>query len=157
MNRHYRLALYLSASITVAELLLFFYVFTFGGYEAASRAVVRVAVPLVILFGLWVTSGAARYIGAVWFLIVAASTIWPLFMGGPIVLWYPVAWGVIVGALSLVAVWLLALSKQFSTEFARQREVEPAYKKTLRRLAIVAIVLAALIATANDIYHLLSA
>jgi hypothetical protein len=151
---YYRLGLYLSAAIVVWQLLFFLYLLPYG-YETASKAIIGIVVPLVITFGLWLLSKAARYVGAIWFVFAAAMTSWPLFMGGKINVWPVFGWGLALAALSLAAAWLLLFSRQYGKEFAERRDAEPKYKALLRRIAITVIVILALIATANDIQHLL--
>jgi hypothetical protein len=151
---YYRLGLYLTSAIALSEFVLFLYLVSFS-FEAANRATIRVIAALAIVFGLWVLSNVARYVGAIWFLISVGSVIWPLVASDKIVFGAGLIWALVVGALSLTASWLLLLSKQFGNEFAYQRETQPKYKRTLRAVAIVVVVVLAIVATANDIYHLL--
>jgi hypothetical protein len=153
IKSYYRLALYLTTAIALTWLVLFLYLLSFS-FEAANRAVIFVALPLAVLCGLWLGSNLARYVGAVWFLVSVGAVMWPLVMGDKIVFWPGVVWGVVLGALSLSAFWLLVLSKRFASEFAYQRETLPPWKRMLRRIALGVIIVAAVIATANDIYHL---
>jgi hypothetical protein len=48
----------------------------------------------------------------------------------------------------------MLFSKQFAYEFAKRRDSEPKYMRSLRRLLIGAVIVAALIATFNDIVQL---
>src|SRR3954454_13755247 len=106
MRNYYQLTLYLIAAIALAGLVWFLHVSAFGS-EAAKGAVVFVALPLAILFGLWLGSNFARYIGALWFLVSVGAVIWPIATTGKITFSFGAAWVVLLGALSLSACWLL--------------------------------------------------
>lgn len=150
---YYRLSLYLTALAASAEFVLLIYLMSSDNSDVASKAIIRVSVPLAILFGLWALSNIARYLGAIWFLVSAASVLWPLFTNEPIVFIPGLIWGLVVAVVSLVTFWILVFSKQFGNEFAERQDVQPRYKKALRKTAIVVIVVSAIAATANDIYQ----
>ena len=82
------------------------------------------------------------------------SIVWPLVTSNRLEIWPVVIWGTGLGAMYLVVCWLLLVSKQFASEFAYLQETQPAYKRTLRRIALAVIVVAVLVATANDVYYL---
>lgn len=150
---HYRLAVYLTLAIALIECVVHLQM-VFLNNRLAEGVVVRVIFPLVILFGLWIQSKVIRYVGAVWLIFAAGSVIWPLVASKGLVLSFPLILLLIVAVLDLVAAYLMLLSKSFSSEFARLRETQPKYKSTIRTGVLVVIVIVAVIATFNDVYHL---
>ena len=50
--------------------------------------------------------------------------------------------------------YVLLLSKRFKDEFLHEQKTQPKYKANLKKAFIAIAILAAAIATANDIYHL---
>ncbi len=143
----YKSALALVAAIAVIEAVLAWY-FTPSNFGWA------LATPAV-LFGLWVQSSAARYLGAAWFLLLTGFIVWP-FIAAPDKTTFSLAliplfiWG----ALCLIVSYILVFSKTFAAEFLHQKETQPAYKRTLKKVFIVVVILAVVVLTLNDIYHL---
>ena len=148
---YYKSALYSTAAIALIEWIAVYYLVS-RNFERVSFS--RAGIALIILFGLWIQSNIARYLGAIWFLILVASVIWPLFTLDKVNLNFVVILFLVSSALSLFVSYTLLLSKQFTTEFLHERETQPKYKKHLGKIFIVVAVLAAVIATMNDIYPL---
>jgi hypothetical protein len=122
--------------------------------EAAKTASIRVVVPLAILFGLWLQSNLARYLGAIWFVGAMASAVWPLVSNDKLVWGFAPVWALALSVLCLALSGILLFSKQFADEFSRQRETQPKYKKVLIRLTVAVLIVLAIIATLNDVYNL---
>src|SRR4030088_848203 len=61
----YRAALCLISAIALIEFTIFLYLAS-SGYDASTR-IVRFVVPSALVFGIWVQSKIARYVGAAWF------------------------------------------------------------------------------------------
>jgi len=150
---HYRLAVYLTSAIALIECIILLQMVLLGT-GLAWGAIVRVILALLIVFGLWVQSKVIRYAGAVWLIFAAGSVIWPLVASKGLVLSFMLILLLIASVLDLVAAYLLLFSKTFSSEFARLRETQPKYKSTIRTVILIVIVIAAVAATLNDIYHL---
>ena len=147
---HYWFALYLTAAIALAEL-------TVSTLVAANLADVRTfayraAAALAIAFGLWVHSHAARYLGALWFLISAWMMVWALVSRDNIVFSFALVCILVLIALCATTACTLLLSRQFAQAFRRRRETEPAYKRTLRAAAHIAIIALIVVATAIEMY-----
>jgi hypothetical protein len=85
------------------------------------------------LFGLWVQSDIARYLGAVWLLISVGTIVWSLFTAGKVILGLPTILVFLSGALSLIASYML-FSKRFAAEFLHQQKTQPKYKGTLKSI-----------------------
>jgi hypothetical protein len=51
----------------------------------------------------------------------------------------------------------VVISSTFATEFLHQQKTQPKYKGTLKRAFIIVLILAVVVATLNDVYHLLVA
>ena len=115
---------------------------------------IYIAAALATAFGLWVQSNVIRYVGAVWFLISTAVIFWPLFSGAKLAWSIGVVIFIAIGILSLAAAYILLLSKKFRTEYYAERDSQPPYKQTLRKVFIILFIIAASIATAVDIYRL---
>jgi GYF domain 2 len=147
---YYKTALYLTSAIALIEVNLFFYL----APHNLKVSFGRVAIAPVVLFGLWIQSNVARYLGAIFFLILVASVILLLFTLDKVSLNIVTILVLVSGVLSLFVIYILLLSKQFATEFSYQQKGQPKYKNYLRRIFIVVVVLVVAIATANDIYHL---
>lgn len=148
---YYKSALYSTAAIALIEWIAVYYL-VFHNFESVSFS--RAGIALAILIGLWIQSDVARYLGAVWYLVLVASVFWPLFTLDKVNWNFVAILFLVSGALGLFVSYILLLSKQFTTEFRHERETQPKYKKHLGKIIIGVAALAALIATMNDIYHL---
>jgi hypothetical protein len=148
---YYKSARYSTAVIALIELIAVLYLVSLG-VERVPYA--RALMAFLILFGLWIQSNNTRILGAIWFLIMVGSVIWPLFTLDKVNFNFVAILFLVSSALSLFVSYTLLLSKQFKTEFLNELEKRSKYKKTLRIIIVVGIVLAGLIATFNDIYHL---
>jgi hypothetical protein len=148
---YYKSALYSTAAIAMIELIANLYLVS---YSVERVPYTRALMAFLILFGLWVQSNNTRILGAIWFLIMVGSVIWPLFTLDKVNLNFVAILFLVSSALGLFVSYTLLLSKQFKTEFFHELEKRPKYKKTLRIIVVVGIVLAGLIATMNDIIHL---
>lgn len=85
--------------------------------------------------------------------MVAGSVIWPLLTVKAV--WsVGLIWFFAIGVLSLPLIWFLLISKRFSREFTALRNTEPKYMETLRTVMLIALVVAAVIATFFDIIKL---
>jgi|RhiMetdeSRZDD1v2_1073273.scaffolds.fasta_scaffold706282_1 uncharacterized membrane protein len=115
---YYHLALWMTLALTLTELALFLYVVSINPEKAVHG--VRVLVPLAVLVGIWFRSNIARYLGAIWFLFTAGSTVWPLFSSGKVGSWRLAIWGLAVVALSLALIYILVFSKEFAKEFGKR-------------------------------------
>jgi hypothetical protein len=142
----YKSALFLVAIVALIEAIFSFY-FTPGNLSL-------VGVTLVFLFGLWVQNKAARYLGAVWFLVLAGLMVWPLFTTGTVIFSPGLILLFIWAALCLVVAYILVFSKTFAAEFLHERETQPKYKRNLAKAFIIIVILIVVILTLNDIYHL---
>ena len=74
---HYRLALYLTSAVALLEALLVASISSFD-VALARSASVRPFVAVVIVFGLWVQSKIARYLGVAWYVLMIVSVVWAL-------------------------------------------------------------------------------
>ena len=72
----YKFALYLVAGLALSEVFLGWYL-VFQDYGRISY--IRILLTTAVLIGLWVQSHAARYLGAMWFLVSLGVLIWMLF------------------------------------------------------------------------------
>jgi hypothetical protein len=131
---YYNSALWITSLLTLTELVLFSYVASINFERAVQAVAIRVFIPPAILFGIWLQSNIARYLGAIWLLISAGSVIWSLFSIEPVASIWWVIWAFAVVALSLVLTYILVFSKKFAEEFASLREKQPQYKRVLKRL-----------------------
>jgi len=143
---YYNLALYLATALVATQLVGLLYVASVS-FDAAKGVVPGGVLALAILFGVWGLSNAARYLGAIWLLILAGVFIWYLFKIGKVVLLAPFVWGLVLVVISLALCWLLLLSKQFEHEFAERRLTELRSKRILRNVAL-GLVLVAITASA---------
>jgi hypothetical protein len=159
LNR-YRTALYLSIVIALT---------TFAGWglivfrspQFTMRSITIVSFPFVIAFGLWVQSKFARYVGAVWMVLLAGGLVWSVVSSGTTPLISGPTYFLVLdfffamsAILNLLTAWILLFSKQFATEFAYEKQHQPKYKTYLSKLFLAAIVGAMIIATLNDVINL---
>jgi hypothetical protein len=137
------------------ELALSLYV-TFIRHDSGSGAAQLLGLSVAVLFGIWVQSSLARYIGALWFFALAASFGWPLvrnFGAGSLLMTALLA---LTCLLCLACSSILLFSKNFARELRQLRDAQPTYKRILRKWAIGSLIVLTLAATAVDIYRLLS-
>ena len=146
----YKSALYLVAVIALIEFILFV---DLASHNLKSATFLRVAITLLLLFGLWVQSDVARYLGAVWLLISVGTIIWPLLTVNKVIFSFATILVFVSGALNLLVSYIL-LTKRFTTEFVHQQNTQPKYKGALKRAFIVVLILAVVFVTLNDVYHL---
>jgi hypothetical protein len=153
---HYRTALYLSAVVAltnciVCGLSVFLQPQTIRG--AIGLSVLSLAIPA----GLWLGSNFVRFAGAVFLLLWGGFLLWPWISSGAELRSGQLSIALVFGfsaALSLVTAMILLLSRKFSAEFAEERKRQPTYKSYLRRGLLAAIIVAVVMATANDLYRL---
>lgn len=146
-------ALYLTSAISLIHAAFFAYLLVFNVAAVERKMLFYLAVALAVLFGIWIGSNLARYVGAIFFLISFGGVILGLFLTDRFPSGPGLVWLIVMGALSLAAAWLLLLSRRFAQEFAEVRRTLPGYKRTLRGIAVAAVVTVALVATARDIYQ----
>ena len=149
----YRLALYLVFALAFINIAFLLYAHHFH-WSRSGDITIYTLVVLTLWFGLWVHSRIARYAGGIIFLISAAAVVWPLASGTTPVFGTALLWMYSMGLLSLVLGCVLLFSRAFASEFERQRETQPPYKRHLRNGAIVILAIAIAIATYNDLVHL---
>jgi hypothetical protein len=151
----YRTALCLALALASINVAFFLYAY-YLHWRRAGDTVIYASFAVVLLFGLWVHSRIARYAGGVIRLVSAAAAAWPIATGTKPVLSILLLWIFSMGVLSLLLGLALLFSKSFAAEFERQRVAQPVYKRHLRNGAILALAIAAAIATYNDLVHLFS-
>jgi hypothetical protein len=156
---HYRAALYLCAAIAIiqAAWICFFIIPRMPQYEKGF--IIPLMVTTMTVVGLLIHSNLIRYVGGVLIAIWAGALLWPLISDGTAPLFRPNGTAIFLdyaftSALSLLTAAIMLFSKQFAYEFAKRRDSEPKYMRSLRRLLIGAVIVAALIATFNDIVQL---
>jgi hypothetical protein len=147
---YYWFALYLTAAIALAEFMVL--VVVSANLADVRTFAYRAVAALAIAFGLWVHSNAARYLGALWFLISAWMMIWALVSRDNIVFSFALLCILVLVALSVTTACILLVSRQFAEEFRGRRETESRYKRTLRTAAHIAVIALIVIATAIEIY-----
>ena len=145
----YRTALYLSALIAAVSCSTFLYSRWYLPRLEDSVALHATAA-LVILAGLWLFSGIARYAGAVFYFLTAGSAALAFWeFAGPVHV--GAVWGAAIAVLGLAAAVILVFSKPFAREFAAERERRPAYKKHLLNVFTAVVVAAAGAAVLVDV------
>jgi hypothetical protein len=148
---HYWLAIYLTAAIALAEFMVLSLVSS--NWADVRTFAYRGVAALAIAFGLWVHSNAARYLGALWFLISAGMMTWALASRDTIVFSFALVCILALVGLSIITACILLASRQFAQEFRGHRETEPRYKRSLRTAAHIAVVALVVVATVIDIYR----
>jgi len=144
---HYRLALYLTSAVALLEALLVASISSFD-VALARSASVRPFVAVVIVFGLWVQSKIARYLGVAWYVLMIVSVVWALPSAR---VWsVTLALFLVVSLLQLAGAGILLLSKEFAREFAEQREKQPFYKKQLAVCGAIAVIAVIVVMFAID-------
>ena len=148
----YRFVLFASLSLLAINLAVLIYVNSRSSMYVGAATIYTAAAALVAL-GVWLQSRIARYAGAAWCLLSVAPAIWSMLTGRMV--WSTgLLWIIPVGALSLAIGFALILSKRFATEFSEERDRQPKYKKALRKIVLVVLIVAASIAALNDLVHL---
>jgi hypothetical protein len=152
VGNYYRWTLFLASIYALTELTWALIVYF---YTSHSGYIVRVVIGLIIPIGIFLNSKFVRYAGGVYFVVNAASVIWPMLTAS--LVWnVGLIWVFAIGLLSLPLIWFLLNSKKFSTEFSALRNTEPKYKETLRTVMWIALAVTMIIATFFDIVKLAS-
>ena len=151
----YRFALYAALILTADNLAFVIYA---NAYRPADveAAKLYVAMAAALAFGLWVQSKFARYAGAVLLLIVFVFSAWSIMRAGRLVLSAGTVWALSVILLHLAIATTLLFSKTFASEFAHERERQPGYKRILRHVAIVLLIVLVGVGAYNDLSVLLA-
>jgi hypothetical protein len=149
--RSYKLALYLVAGLVLSEVFLGWYLVS---QDYGKVSYIRILLTTAVLIGLWLQSHSARYLGAMWLLLSVGVLIWMLFAVHKVAFNFAAFLVFLYGALSLIASYILLFSKKFRSEFARLEQMQPDYKRVLRRALIALVISVFVIAIINDIYHL---
>src|SRR5262245_45050055 len=137
----YKLALSLVAGLALSEVFLGWYLVSLD-YGRVSY--IRILLTTAVLIGLWLQSHAARYLGAMWLSLSVGVLIWMLFAVHKVAFNFAAFLVFLYVALSLIA----------SYKFARLEQMQPDYKRVLRRALIALVISVFVIAIINDIYHL---
>jgi hypothetical protein len=151
-TNYFKSTLGLVAAILVVELSLLLYLSSIN-VALSAGATYRAGIAIVMLFGLWLQSGAVRYLGALAFVAGLGTVTWAVLSRLHNVQNFWLVWLGVAGLLYLASLWILLLSRRFSMEFAYLRETQPAYKKVLRRLCDVVLIVAATAAALADVYQ----
>ena len=149
---HYRIALALTLALALLSVGFFLYL---EGVASFPRVAVTLSsLTFVVLLGLWLQSYFLRYCGGVFFLVLGGVFIWTTYsdLGQRSALlesyWF------ILGALYLFDGAILLFSKPFAVEFARLRTAQSQHKARLRKVLVIAVGVAILIALSRDVVHL---
>jgi len=149
---HYRAALYCASLIALGNCLLI----ALTAFQGNTVGIISTSiVSLVIPVGIWLASNLVRFVGAAFMVLWAGMLLWPIVSSGKAPT-LPSLFFILLAALNLLTAAILLLSRKFATEFADERKNQPKYKTYLRRGLVAGIIGAVVIATANDIKHLLS-
>ena len=120
-----------------------------------TPAITISVVAFLILFGVWVQSVIVSFVGLMWMLVWVGALIWPVVSSPqPFKMLFVIL--VILAALNLVTAGIM-LTKKFRTEFAYERRHQPKYKLYLKQVVFGAVLVCVVIATINDVVHLLRA
>jgi hypothetical protein len=148
---HYRIALALTLALVLLVVGFFLYL---GGFaRLPSSAVTLSSLAVVVLLGLWLQSYIFRYCGGVLFLVLGGLFIWQTYseLGQTSALQ---AYWFILGALYLFDGVIVLFSKPFAVEFERLRTAQSKHKARLRKVFVIAVWVAILIALYNDVLYL---
>jgi hypothetical protein len=148
---HYRIALALTLALVLLVVGLFLYL---GGVTRFPRSAVTLSsLTFVVLLGLWLQSYIFRYCGGVLFLVLGGLFIWQTYseLGQTSALQ---AYWFILGALYLFDGVIVLFSKPFAVEFERLRTTQSKHKARLRKVFVIAVWVAILIALYNDVLYL---
>jgi hypothetical protein len=149
---HYRIALALTLALVLLVVGFFLYL---GGFAWFPRGAVTLSsLTFVVLLGLWLQSYVFRYCGGVLFLVLGSLFIWQTYseLGQTSALQ---AYFFILGALYFFDGAILLFSKPFAVEFERLRTAQSKHKARLRKVFVIAVGVAILIATSQDVVHLI--
>jgi hypothetical protein len=149
---HYRIALALTLALVLLVVGFFLYL---GGFARFPRGAVTLSsLTFVVLLGLWLQSYVFRYCGGVLFLVLGSLFIWQTYseLGQTSALQ---AYFFILGALYFFDGAILLFSKPFAVEFERLRTAQSKHKARLRKVFVIAVGVAILIATSQDVVHLI--
>jgi len=145
---HYRIALALTLALVLLVVGFFLYL---GGFARFPRGAVTLSsLTFVVLLGLWLQSYVFRYCGGVLFLILGSLFIWQTYseLGQTSALQ---AYFFILGALYFFDGAILLFSKPFAVEFERLRTAQSKHKARLRKVFVIAVGVAILIALSQDV------
>jgi hypothetical protein len=148
---HYRIALALTLALVLLVVGLFLYL---GGVARFPRSAVTLSsLTFVVLLGLWLQSYIFRYCGGVLFLVLGGLFIWQTYseLGQTSALQ---AYWFVLGALYLFDGVIVLFSKPFAVEFERLRTTQSKHKARLRKVFVIAVWVAILIALYNDVLYL---
>jgi len=150
---HYRIALALTLALALLSVGFFLYL---EGVASFPRVAVTLSsLTFVVLLGLWLQSYFLRYCGGVLFLVLGGVFIWTTyseFAGSRSALLD--SYFFTLGALYLFDGAILLFSKPFAVEFARLRTAQSKHKARLRKVLVIAVGVAILIALSRDVVHL---
>lgn len=155
MSRYYyRAGLYLAILIALTTLATWGFI-ACQNPTVVTRSIQVIAAALILPFGLWVGSNFIRYVGSALLVLWGVALIWPLISAGidadRLLLQ---SLFLLSACLCLGTAWLLLLSRKFTTEFAEEQKSQPKYKSYCRRGLLYIAISAIVIASLNDIYHL---
>jgi hypothetical protein len=151
---HYIPTLLLLAAICLVDLSLPLYV-TLVHRSTAGATIDRLGISVVILFGVWIHSDLVRVLGGLWLLVSALLLTEALALNfgiDPVI----TTWFILACLLRFACSWILLFSTEFSHEIGELRETQPAYKRTLRKLALDALTIAAVAAIVTAAQHIFS-
>jgi len=150
---HYRIALALTLALVLLVVGFFLYL---GGFAWFPRGAVTLSsLTFVVLLGLWLQSYVFRYCGGVLFLVLGSLFIWQTYseLGQTSALQ---AYWFILGALYLFDGVIVLFSKPFAVEFERLRTTQSKHKARLRKVFVIAVGVAILIALSQDVVYLVN-
>jgi hypothetical protein len=104
---------------------------------------------------LWLQSYIFRYCGGVLFLVLGALFIWQTYSEPGQTSALQAYW-FILGALYLLDGVIVLFSKPFAVEFERLRTTQSKHKARLRKVFVIAVGVAILIALWNDVLYLVN-
>jgi len=150
---HYRIALVLTSALVL--LVGGFFLHLVGLARFPKVAVELSSFTVVVLLGLWLQSYIFRYCGGVLFLVLGSWFIWTTYseLGQRSVLLVD-SYFFILGTLYFFDGAILLFSKPLAVEFERLRTAQSKHKVRLRTVFVIAVGVAILIATAQDVVYL---
>ena len=152
---HYRIALVLTLWLVL--LVGGFFLHLVGLARFPRGAVTLSSLTFVVLLGLWLQSYIFRYCGGVLFLVLGSWFIWTTYseLGQRSALLLD-SYFFILGTLYFFDGAILLFSKPFAVEFERLRTTQSKHKARLRKVFVIAVGVAILIATSQDVVHLIN-
>jgi len=152
---HYRIALALTSWLVL--LVAGFFLYLVGLARFPKVAVELSSFTVVVLLGLWLQSYILRYCGGVLFLVLGSWFIWTTYseLGQRSALLVD-SYFFILGALYFFDGAILLFSKPFAVKFERLRTAQLKHKARLRKIFVIAVGVAILIATSQDVVHLIN-